>query len=551
MRRQREIAFGQFSGIDLRHNKETTPLRALREATNVDLTQGGGIKRRGGLRPVVTLDAQSKGLYALNGSLRAVIPGGQSIAGSATGEVQVLYDAIGTGSAATYSTGTVAVTTGSATVTLSGGTWPSWVDGHASLTIGSLTQAIAVQNSATVVTLVDAYSGPTTASTAYSVSGTQPVAYPTSTITRVAAVEGIGSTAAFGQYPYLCIEKSDGTFEHHWITTVPATVSTAVNTKVILPFVPGDSLVKHYDRLWASDNVNGVIRFSSIANGPSDWTLESDSGYLPATSYVSGSRITTGLGLYDNKLAVFFADAIQLWTVAADPENIGFDRLIDGAGSEAPRTIRNVLGDLFYFSQGGFRSLKTVAITGQIKEDDAVGGPIFALTSAVDATNGLAVWSPSRSQYICVVGSTAYVYRYSPSQKVTGWTTYTLGTSIDAMVEFDGYVYLRAGTQVYRIDDAYDDGCTFTVQSAWAAGAMAQRFDFLELVQLGTCAVAYRTDPRDEAVTRAGPTIAATTTPQPFIAVSICSQTLSLVFTGTDSTWQLDRFSLYAVPLGR
>ncbi len=549
---QQEIAHGPFTGIDLRFNKETSPVRTLRQATNVDLTPGGGLKRRGGLRPVITLDSQSKGLYALNGTLRAVIPSGQSIPASATGEVQVIYDAIGTSQSGSYSTGTVALTGGDATVTLSGGTWPMWVDADSTLTITSVAYAVATRNSDTVITLTTPWGGATASGLSYTLTGMEPVAYPTSTIARVSAVEGIGSTAAFGQYPYLCIEKADGTFEHHWVTRVPVSVTDAVRTKVTLPFLPGETLVKHYDRLWATDNVNGVVRFSSIANGPSDWSLPTDAGYLPATSYVSGgSRQITALGLYDNKLAVFFSNAVQLWAVAADPDLISFDRLIDGAGCQAPQSVRNVLGDLFYFSQGGFRSLKTVALTGQIKEDDAVGGPIFALTSGLDGTGAMAVWSPARSQYICALGSTAYVYRYSPSQKIVGWTTYDLGTTIDAAVEFNGAVYLRAGDQVYRIDSAYDDGCAFTVQPAWVAGAKLLRHDFLEVVQIGACQVSYRTDPRNETIERVGPLISETTTPQPLIAVNVCSQALSLVFRGTDPTWQLDRFSLYATPLGR
>jgi hypothetical protein len=51
---------------------------------------------------------------------------------------------------------------------------------------------------------------------------------------------------------------------------------------------------------------------------------------------------------------------VEIWRVFADPtrSDFGIDKVMDGPGTQAPRSIVNVLGDLFYFSRGGFRSLK-------------------------------------------------------------------------------------------------------------------------------------------------------------------------------------------------
>ncbi len=557
MAASRPLPFGNFSGIDLRMNKEAANRRSLRQATNVDLTLGGGLKCRDGMRPVVTLDAQSKGLYTLNGSLRSVIPSGQNLAGSVTGEVQVIYDAIGTSSAASYSTGTVAVTANNATVTLTTGTWPSWVDEDTRITVASSTVRVAVRVSNTVIELTAGYPGVTASGLSYVINGLQPVAYPLNTIDSLAAVEAIGANAAFGVYPYVCVKKTNGTYEHHWIRKVPASVSVGVKTRVALPFNPGAAMIKLQEKIWASDNTNGVVRFSSTANGPTDWVAPLDAGFLPVLSHVSGSREVYGFGFYDNKLAVMFEDTIQLWNVNADPTLISLARVMSGPGSKAPNSIRNVAGDLFYFSQGGFRSLYTVLISGQLQEDDGMGAGIQPLTKLEDptVTPPVALWSQTRGQYLCAFGSTVYVYRYSPKLKLTGWTTYELGdAAVTDMCELDGFVYLRAGTAVYRLDPAYDDNCTFTVQPAWTDGgnpSKYSRYEFMELVQDGACQIAYRVNPRDETQEHAGPTIDGSTTTLPLIAMGVMSQALSLVFTGTDKAWQLDRFILNARPLGR
>ena len=69
-----------------------------------------------------------------------------------------------------YSTGTVAVTNGSSTVTLTGGTFPGWVaDAGSRILLGNRLYEINTRNSDTQVSLEVAYSGDTNAALAYEV----------------------------------------------------------------------------------------------------------------------------------------------------------------------------------------------------------------------------------------------------------------------------------------------------------------------------------------------------------------------------------------------
>ena len=111
------------------------------------------------------------------------------------------------------------------------------------------------------------------------------------------------------------------------------------------------------------------------------------------------------------------------------------------------------MGDSLYFAQGGFRSLSIVVASGQAEDGD-IGANIQAETSQLDLTNTqlVSLWSPSRSQYLCAVGTTMYVFTDSRQANVQGWTKYTLPFSISHIVEFRGRVYVRSGTTIYVFD---------------------------------------------------------------------------------------------------
>jgi len=66
-------------------------------------------------------------------------------------------------SASVYSTGTVIVTNGSATVVLADGTWPAWVDATSVLTIDGTGYNVASRDSDTNITLAAAWAGETAA----------------------------------------------------------------------------------------------------------------------------------------------------------------------------------------------------------------------------------------------------------------------------------------------------------------------------------------------------------------------------------------------------
>jgi hypothetical protein len=376
-----------------------------------------------------------------------------------------------------------------------------------------------------------------------------------STIAAVTAAETIGSSTTSGIKPYLVVRRSTGNYEHHWIQAPPWPISTAVNTKVSLPFKPGSNLIKMASKLWAVDAFDNGVRYSSVVNGPTDWTFPNDAGELPVASQVSGDRIIYGLGQIEGKLAVFLADAVELWRVFADPtrSDFGLDRVMNGPGTQAPRSVVNVLGDLFYFSRGGFRSLKQNLLTGQFREGD-LGARIQPLTKDLDPLTSapVALWSQARQQYLCAFGGTVFALTYSNQEKalVSGWTTWTLPAAVESMVELDGEVYFRAGTTIYQAIRGGDP----TLETGYSWGALFQFFDqgdhhvsktfnFLDVVQDGESDVSFYDDPRNPE-TATGDALATSDQDTGYTPLSLLANHLSVGFTGTKA-WQLEQFDLY------
>lgn len=278
-------------------------------------------------------------------------------------------------------------------------------------------------------------------------------AYPLGVLSRLVDAESYGTHHVFGPHGYVAVKRTNGAIEHHWIKEPPVSAATAVSTKVDLPFIAGEALLKLAEKMWAPSPVDGTVPFSASSVGPSDWSLVGDAGALPAQSHVSGARDMVALTHYRGRLAVFFPDAVQLWNVDPDPELHALEQVLNGPGAILAGSVANVLGDVIYLSRGGFRTLSSATVTGEAAEND-IGSKIRTLTDLIGTTTPAArVWSQTRSQFLCAIGTTVYVLTLIPGEKMAEWTTWTLPVAADYLVENEGALYLRGGNTLYRLDD--------------------------------------------------------------------------------------------------
>ncbi len=472
---------GEFTGLDLRRDAAMSSQQSLRVASNVDLLVGGNVKRRDALVKVCDVHSSTVGLYAAEGLLRTVCPGGQSL--QDTRPTEIWYDPVGDGSA-----------------------------------------------------------------------------YGLTSLSAFHAIENVSAAAGGKSYPYVVIERDTGRIEHHWLNSDPASSAAAVNTKVVLPFDPGKTLAKSYGKLYADDPSAGVLRYSATTTDPTDWNKKRDAGFLAIRQFSAGSQEVKGLSYFKSFVAVVFQDSIQLWQMNEDPAKIQFISALNGPGTETPRLTSNVLGDLFYFSRGGFRSLARNMVTGDDVAED-LGAPIAELTESQDITTNLPVglWCESRSQYLAAFGTKVYALTYSPSTGTTGWTTWDLGVPVEHMAENLGVLYVRSGDTVYKFnpDAVLDDGDdqvifdVFLAYQHYGKPGIKKHWRWFDVVQTGTSQINFAIDANDptDLELATGINTTDTTFSKGHIAINRTCDALGLKFGGT-GLWRLDSVILDARVLG-
>jgi hypothetical protein len=271
---------------------------------------------------------------------------------------------------------------------------------------------------------------------------------------------------------------------------------------------------------------------------------------LDTSKYSGGSQTLEGYGVFDGSLVVFFEHTVQKWHISPDPSEHNLQGVVGGAGTKQPGSIANIMGDLFYYSLGGFRSLKAVVTTGQLTEGD-VGAPIQPLTRDINFTDlpkPASLWSAARAQYLCAIGTTMYVFTYSPVSGVSGWTTYTLPSTVDSMVELDGNLFIRfvGSNTIYIFDPLYTQEAGFTWEARFAAydgedHTIPKTWRVLDHAIVGTATVAYLVEPSDDSLIVNPAIISSTDRPNRTYPM-ITTAHIAAKFTGS-TPFRLDRFT--------
>jgi hypothetical protein len=527
-----------FTGLDLRRLAEAVPPEAMRVANNVDLTTGGGFKSRDQLRAYAQVDAASIGLYVTANRLRCAIPFRLNSA-IPLPPAGMAYDFVGDSATAVpatnlnYKVVSAAAWDDKTYVVLGRDSVPGFPAKGRSYEHHYLDQ--------TPVTF-------TGTATNGSATVTLNTALPEAVVSGSTVwFQGVATT-------YTCsVSGITMTLNTTWTGTtgtVVGSIYTPRATKVALPFQPGQAVIAAAQKIWASERFSGDTWFSSSVNGPRDWSNEADAGFLPTSQYSGGTQTLQGYGIFDGSLVVFFETMVQKWHISADPAEHELRGVVGGAGTKQPGSIANIMGDVFYFSQGGFRSLKAVVTTGQLNEGD-VGAKIQPLTAAIDFTDKpkpASLWSPARAQYLCAIGTTMYVFTYSPMSGVSGWTTYTLPNTVDAMVELNGQLYIRftSDNTIYIFDPAYENesGFSWTTQFAYYDGedhTIPKYWRIVDYAVRGKATISYMPDPNDESFVVNPAIISQTDIPGRTYPLLIANH-VAVKLTGTEP-FRMDRFT--------
>lgn len=358
------------------------------------------------------------------------------------------------------------------------------------------------------------------------------------------AVTEIHFAQPFQGFQYVAAEYADGNVFHHYLDGSAITwVDQAPQSRAVA--ITGS-------KVWAGDG--DVVRFSATLDAR-DWTTVQDAGFLPVGSNRRGAPDVTALGPFYQYLAVLFEDGLQLWSVDPDPTLHALYANIDSGGTAYHQSVRTAFSDLFYLADGGYRS---VAIQGfnRSEEETDIGSPIDPIVLADLAAFGgapLGVYYGGGGQYWSILGDTVHVYSFSRSAKISAWSVYRLGITVDAAAEMDSTLYLRSGDSIYRVDDAAtdDDGVAFapTIRLPYLDFKEAGTRKYITAMDAsvqGAFDLSMYWDPNDEAKKTQPIRLTGVTAEGALTPVELTVSMLSPEFVGAGAgPWQLDAFQFY------
>ncbi len=258
---------------------------------------------------------------------------------------------------------------------------------------------------------------------------------------------------------------------------------------------------------------NSLLYFSKI-NDPADWNSASTgAGSINMSNQDEGSADLTGLATYIGQLAIFSRNAIQIWSMDADPANNAKQQVLRYTGTRSPGSVQS-FGDLdvFYLHSSGIRSLRardssnaaSVSDVGTLIDpliqdwiDDLTGDEIASIPSIIE---------PSENRYWLGIGNRIVVFSHFPGSKISGWSWYEPGITPEDFADSGDNTgpYVRAADKIYKYggsdDDTYGDDyevvCALPFMDAQKPGHWKDWMGF-DLLATGDWEVRLRNDPND------------------------------------------------------
>lgn len=212
----------------------------------------------------------------------------------------------------------------------------------------------------------------------------------------------------------------------------------------------GISAFTYKQRMWS---VAGTLLLGSKLSTPNDWDDASSSSgdvQIDASNESDGSERLVTVGSYSSYAAVFGRNQIRLYSISTDAAEISFYQALDNTGTVAGRSVLSYgNNDVFYLDPSGIRSIRARDVLNAAYVSD-VGTAIDSfvhehlLTLASDTIErAVSVVEPVDGRYWLAIDDRIYVLSYFPTSKVTAWSYYEPGFSIQDFVRINDRLYVR------------------------------------------------------------------------------------------------------------
>ena len=228
-------------------------------------------------------------------------------------------------------------------------------------------------------------------------------------------------------------------------------------------FIPGTFVKTVGSKVYAC--AGSILHFSGIKT-PRQWTTDAiGAGFTNLASENSGSEQLVAVERYQNLLAVFAPEVVQVWYVDPDPELNRQSQILNNTGTFAARSVTQFGDDdIFYLDSSGLRSLRARDSSNAASTTD-IGVPVDALLTAKlagmteeERAAAIGLINPVDKRFWLILKDEVFVFSFYANAKVSAWTTYNLVTYVgddevpftaDTAVTFGERVYIRSGSRVY------------------------------------------------------------------------------------------------------
>lgn len=300
-------------------------------------------------------------------------------------------------------------------------------------------------------------------------------------------------------------------------------VSLANGAATATNYVPGTFVKTVGSRVHA---VSGQNEHFSGVSAPTGWaTSVTGAGFIDMSTYAAGSEYLKAVAKYQKWLAVFGERVIQIWYFDSAPANNSQQQVLYNTGTTCPLSVTQFGdNDLFYCDESGLRSLRARDASNAAATTD-IGVPVDTLISAklrsmtnVQRESVVGLIEPRDGRFWLCMQDVIYVFSYFPGAKVSAWSSYEPGFTVEYATTFRRNVYVRSGDTIYTYgglasEPVYDS----TVAQVWLpyldAGAPAQRkvWTSMDAACTGEWQVQQSLIPTITTVTDTGPVIYETT----------------------------------------
>lgn len=260
------------------------------------------------------------------------------------------------------------------------------------------------------------------------------------------------------------------------LSLAPTGTALAGGADSTTAFTPGTLVRTIKSKMYS---VSGSLFHFSGIQQPTKWTTDAPgAGFVNMATQNSGSETLTAVARYQDLVAIFSPEVVQVWFVDPDPNLNRVSQVLSNTGTSCPQSVTQFGdSDVFYLDESGLRSLRArdssnaaaTTDTG-VPIDDIVTAKLASLTQD-ERQQVVGLINPIDKRFWLVMKDEVFVFTFYQNAKVSAWTSYELArrtgsektpfTAQHAVV-WNRRVYLRGGNTIYAYGGtgatlAYDD----------------------------------------------------------------------------------------------